>query len=179
MSDASARESDNGSSGNWTVGTLRDHFLTLIGANDRRYGDEARSIRDLIAAADLRYEQRFRAQETAMGAAFAAQEKAIAAALAAVKEATERFAAAFESRMANTNEWRQSVDDKDRLFMPRKEAEAISEALKEKIDTLTLSFREQRSNSSGVSAGWAMAVGVVGLIGIIVSIVSFFLRMPK
>ena len=111
-----------------------------------------------------------------MGAAFAAQEKAIAAALAAVKEATERFAAAFESRMANTNEWRQSVDDKDRLFMPRKEAEAISEALKEKIDTLTLSFREQRSNSSGVSVGWAMAVGVVGLIGIIVSIVSFFLR---
>ena len=167
MSDA-GRESDNGSSSNWTVGTLRDHFLTLIGANDRRYGDEAKSIRDLIAAADLRYEQRFRAQETA-----------VITALAAVKEATERFAAAFESRMANTNEWRQSVDDKDRLFMPRKEAEAISEALKEKIDTLTLSFREQRSNSSGVSAGWAMAVGVVGLIGIIVSVVSFFLRMPK
>jgi glutamine phosphoribosylpyrophosphate amidotransferase len=178
MSDA-GRESENGSSGNWTVGTLRDHFLALIGANDRRYGDEAGSIRDLIAAADLRYEQRFRAQETAMGAAFAAQEKAIAAALAAVKEATERFAAAFESRMANTNEWRQSVDDKDRLFMPRKEAEAITEALKEKVDTMTVSFREQRSNSSGVSAGWAMAVGVVGLIGIIVSIVSFFLRMPK
>ena len=62
MSDALARESDNGSSGNWTVGTLRDHFLALIGANDRRYGDEAKSIRDLIAAADLRYEQRFRAQ---------------------------------------------------------------------------------------------------------------------
>ena len=178
MSDASARESDSGSSGNWTVGTLRDHFLALVGANDRRNGDEARSIRDLIAAADLRYEQRFRAQETAT-AAFVAQEKAIAAALAAVKEATERSAAAFESRMANTNEWRQSVDDKDRLFMPRKEAEAISEALKEKVETMTVSFREQRSNSSGVSVGWAMAVGVVGLIGIIVSVVSFFLRMPK
>ncbi len=178
MSDA-GRESDNGSSSVWTVGTLRDLFLAIVGAYDRRYGVEARSIRDLIAAADLRYEQRFRAQETAMGAAFAAQEKAIAAALAAVKEATERSAAAFESRMANTNEWRQSVDDKDRLFMPRKEAEAISEALKEKVDAMTVSFREQRSNSSGVSAGWAMAVGVVGLIGIIVSIVSFFLRMPK
>jgi hypothetical protein len=58
--------------------------------------------------------------------------------------------------------------------MPRKEAEAITEALKEKVDTMTVSFREQRSNSSGVSAGWAMAVGVVGLIGIIVSIASFF-----
>jgi hypothetical protein len=147
---------------------LRDHFLALIGANDRRYGDEAGSIRDLIAAADLRYEQRFLAQEKALGIA-----------LAAVKDATERSAAAFESRMANTNEWRQSVDDRDRLFMPRQEAEAITEALKEKVDTMTVSFREQRSNSSGVSAGRAMAVAVVGLIGIVVSIVSFFLRMPK
>jgi hypothetical protein len=127
----------------------------------------------IIASNDARYEQRFKAQETAVAAAFAAQEKAIAAALSAVKEATERLASAFEVRMANTNEWRGTVESRDRLFMPRAEAEAIINSVKSQLDALTLAFREQRSNSSGMNSGWSLAIAVVGFVALLVGI---FLR---
>lgn len=175
MSEALARENDISASP-WSVSTLRDYFLGLIAANDRRYSEQTGHLREMIAESDRRYEQRFRAQETAIASALLAQEKAVAAALTAVKEATDRFAEAFETRMANTNEWRQTVENKDRTLMPRSEAEAVANGIKEKLETLSLSFREQRANGSGMASGWSMAIAAVGLITFVMGLLTFLLK---
>jgi hypothetical protein len=84
MSDnALAKDTDLSSNSIWTVGTLRDYFITLIGANDKRYIEEHRLIHDLMNAADRRYEERFNSQEASVVLSFAAQEKGVSTALLA------------------------------------------------------------------------------------------------
>jgi hypothetical protein len=187
VSEALPREHDIGPNSSWSVGMLRDYLLGLIGANerrytelivanDRRYSDEAKAVRELIVAADLRYEQRFRAQETSRTELASLQDKAVAAALAAAKEAVNKAETAIERRLENTNEWRETFSDRDRMLMPRGEAEVALAGLREKIDALTISHREHKSNEAGTAAGWSKAIGVVGLVALIVSIISFFLH---
>lgn len=78
-------------------------------------------LKDLINAADKRYEQRFNAQESAVGAALAALEKAGAAELAANKEASYKSATDLEKRLDSVNEFRGQLSDQASTFVTRTE----------------------------------------------------------
>jgi hypothetical protein len=193
MAEALAGSHDLSANGVWTPGMLRDYFLTLIDANDQRYGREWVAIRELIEAADKRYEQRFKAEESASIAMLAAQERAILAAVANVKEDAQKTASAIEKRLENTNEWRESFSDRDRLLMPRKEAELAISAVSAQISQMMESLREQRvaaaltstardSKATGIHDGWGYAAGIIGLVLTVMSIFSFFVNrmaIPK
>jgi len=103
----------------WTLDSLAAHLVTVMTA--------------LLEETDKRYEQRFKAQETATDKAFIAQEKAIQAALTAAKEAVIKAETAVEKRFDNTNEWRSTMQDRDRNQMPRVEIEQRIEALASSI----------------------------------------------
>lgn len=62
----------------------------------------------LINEADKRYEQRFVAQEKAVGAALSAAEKAVTLAEANA-----------EKWRTNANEWREAMNDRERNFLSR------------------------------------------------------------
>ncbi len=111
MSEALARETDISAQSTWSVGTLRDYFLGLINANDRRYGDEARHFRQVIETMDSRMgdhlnvrdhavEVAFTAQQRAVDTAFAAQQTGLNAALLAQKEAVATALIAAEKAVS-------------------------------------------------------------------------------
>jgi len=121
--------------GTWTIPALKEYFEARINGND------------------LRYEQRFTAQEAASKYA---QEKA--------------------------NEFRGSLEDIGKNQMPRTEAEAMLKAAGEKTEALAKANSERISalqaridrtegRSGGLSAGWGYLIGAIGLIGALVAIV--------
>jgi len=120
----------------WTVDTVYAHL--------RAVSDER----------DLRYGQRF-----------VAQEKAVEAALTSAKEAVDKAETAATRRFESVNEFRAQLADQAATFMPRLEAEQRMSQLSEKIDDL------KGTRSEGIAASWGYLVGAVGIATAIIAIV--------
>jgi len=133
----------------WTVDTLGAHILRLLTEHDRRY------------------EQRFKAQEEATKAALSAAQKA-----ADILEVnTQRWRDA-------SNEWRATLTDRERQYLPRSEAAVLEKQNAERISLLItrLDTIEDRINSRedqgrGLSKAWGYVVGVVGLVSAAVAFI--------
>lgn len=87
-----------------------------------------------MAAADLRYQQRFDAQADALVAAFAAAKEAVSAALAAQDRAVSKAELAADKRFEALNELRQMLTDMVGNLVPKSEAEQRFNGLSEKIE---------------------------------------------
>lgn len=122
----------------------------------------------IIEANDVRYGQRFEASK-----------EAIAAALNAAKEAVQKAESAAEKRFEGVNEFRATLSDQQRTLMPRQEAEALIRNLSEKIDTQEKRITESVSQRTGIGQGWQYALGAVGLIATILSIVAVALVLVR
>jgi VIT1/CCC1 family predicted Fe2+/Mn2+ transporter len=70
-----------------------------------------------LAEMEKRYEQRFLAQEQAVKSALASAEKAVDAALQSAETAKEVARINDDKWMANANEWRKAMDDRERNFL--------------------------------------------------------------
>ncbi len=92
----------------WTVDTLKAYIERLFDEHDKRY------------------EQRF-----------AAQEKAVKDALTSASIAVDKAEGTAEKWRQNANEWRGTLNDRDRLLMPRIETEQRLKALDDKIVAIT------------------------------------------
>ena len=127
----------------WSVDTALQHVLSLMGANDHRY------------------EQRFLDQE-----------KAVMLAMAAAKEAVAKAEAASEKRFDSVNEFRATLGDQQRNLMPRAESDRAFEALGEKIVALEKQLDGLIAERRGAVGGWGYAVGVVGFVFLVVSLIA-------
>jgi hypothetical protein len=121
---------------------------------------------------------RFEAQEKAVAAALAAQEKAVAAALAAADRAVAKAETAAERRFESVNEFRATLTDQARTFMPRAESEQALRGLTEKLDVLTNRVNARDERSSTWASGWGLIVGLVGVVAAVISIVFALTRSP-
>ena len=132
----------------WTIETLKEHYDTLL-------TERAKRAEERHAAAQL----------------------SIQAALAAADKAVLKSEEAVEKRFESVNEFRGALDDKSRLNMPRQEVELALAGLRERIDRLEHASTGIRSEHIGTKAGYVWAVGVVGLLATIVSIVAMILTL--
>lgn len=134
-------------SAGWTIDTLREHF-------DR-----------IIADLERRLDERIDGQKESVTVAMAASEK----------------------RFDGVNEFRQALGDTSRLQMPRLEAENLMKALNEKmeaadkgiaarLDAVTNTVVGSQGRTSGVHSGWGYAVGAVGLM---IAVVTLVMAMKK
>lgn len=158
----------------WTVDTLRAHIAV-------RFDD----LNILINERDVRYGQRFVAQQEALAAALAAAEKAVAAALLAADRAVTKAELASEKRFENVNEFRAALADQSNTLMTRNEYTAAHVALEDKIDRLEKwqasqgggeNARDTRSRTSLVY----LAIGVSGFfsfIAVSLGVVTLILRL--
>ena len=121
-------------------------------------------LKDLIASADKRYEQRFDAQEKAVGAALASVERAGATALAAAKEAVNKSEASTNDRLALHNGLQQRLDGQTATFPTRKEVEQNFSSLTERLNRLQERVDKGEGKDSGASALWGYIAGVFGLL---------------
>ena len=155
----------------------------LRAANVQRIEAEIQDLKDLIVANDKRYEQRYEASQKALEAAlvaqkdavkeaFAAQKEAISAALAAQDRAVSKAEMASEKRFEGVNEFRAQLGDQQRTLMPRVEAENRLGTMGEKISVLESFRTEMLSKGSGTKEGYGLAIGIVGLVLVLLSILS-------
>lgn len=120
-------------------------------------------IERLLSEMNLRYQQRFTAQETATTAALAAAEKA-----------TAKAEIAAEKRFDSVNEFRAAYQDLIAAQMPRAEAEARLAAMDGAIDQLRANATRRDGRGAGLTAGWAYLIGAVGLVAAVLAIASRF-----
>jgi hypothetical protein len=140
-------------------------------------------IKDLMVAHDKRYEQRYEASQKALEAAliaqkdavreaFAAQKEAINAALASADRAVSKAENAAERRFEGVNEFRAQLGDQQRTLMPRVEAENRLSAMAEKLSVLEGFRTEVLSRGVGTQQGYGWAIGVIGLVLTVLTIIS-------
>src|SRR5687768_3968578 len=92
----------------------------------------------------------------------AAAEKAVSAALAAADRAVSKAEMAAERRFEAQNEFRGTLTDQARLFMPRVECENSMRGLSEKIDLLNTQMNASKERANTWAYGWGLMVGIIG-----------------
>jgi SMC interacting uncharacterized protein involved in chromosome segregation len=157
----------------WTVDTLREYLLAIIASNDIKYLErfEASQVAASIA---------FTAQQTAMLTALTAQKLAVDTALAAADRAVTKAELAADKRFESVNEFRESLADQQRTFMPRTEVELLLTTLAEKSENLKREIeglRESRSETGGarIIMRDVIAYGIAAA-GVIVAIVFSIIK---
>lgn len=133
-------------SNGWTFSTLLTYVRALIDASEEK-------SRLLIEANDRRADQRFEMQQAALKAALDSSDR----------------------RLEGMNEFRKTVDDQQRLFLPRAVAETKWTAQDEKTLYILARLERLDGQKSGVSAVWLVILGAFGLIGTVLAILA---RMP-
>lgn len=136
-------------------------------------------LKDYLAERDLRYEQRFHAQEAAVIAALSAQKELTGAAFASSEKAITKADANSEKWMLNANEWRASMLDREEKFASRIEMKAELEALKTSIVHLEKANTASQAKGEGKHALWGYIVGAAGLIGMVISVGIALLRSVR
>ena len=130
----------------------------------------------LGAERDLRYQQRWEAQNKAVEAAMIASEKAINAALLAAEKAVSKAEIATEKRFEGANEFRASLEDITRSQVPRAEYLAGVGNLSERVQANT---DTQNRNAGGAARGVStndliLRIGalIIGVSGIVLAILN-------
>ena len=143
----------------WSVDTLKEYA-------DRRIDQSERLLQGADAAAELRNDQRFTAQQQAIKDALIAQKEAVAAALAAAEKAVLVAEQNAEKWRAASNEWRAAMNDRERILMPRLEAE---QGLKSVSDGLKL-LSSRVEKSEGRREGLMIIFAVVAAIATVITV---------
>lgn len=134
--------------------TLKEYLVALIDNNDKRY------------------EQRFNDTKIAVDAALIAADKAVAAALAGQKEAVTKAEVAAEKRFESVNEFRNTLSDQQRNLMPRAEVDILVKSITDRLNKVENSDLFSDGKGKGMSASWAILVGVVGFIAVLIGIAA-------
>jgi hypothetical protein len=159
MREALARRIDS------EIAALKHHLEQTMLERDKRYEHRY----DAIAAT---VETGLASQKEASRAALDGQKEAIQAALVAQKEAVAKAEASAEKRFEVADKTRLEQAEQQRLLMPRAESESRFVMLSEKISVLEGFRTEQLSKGSGAKEGYGFAIGVVGLVLVLLSIIS-------
>jgi hypothetical protein len=127
----------------WTVETLGEHF-------DIRLADK-----------DLRDQQRFEAQSSAIAAALLAAEKAVS-----------KAETANERRFEGVNEFRQTLSDQAATFISRTEFEAQLKSVTERVQELATRVDKTEGRSGGLNSFLSYLIAGAAIIVAIISWVT-------
>ena len=135
-----------------------------ISPNPPMYRSDGVTLREyidrLLCEVDKRYEQRFNAQEAATRAALTSAQMAIDKAEASARE-----------WQRNSNEWRGTMDDKDKLLMTRPEYNSDHKSTVSRLDAL----ETIRDIAMGKASQNAVVLALLGsVIGIVIGLIGLF-----
>jgi hypothetical protein len=116
-------------------------------------------------AADRRYEQRFSDSQKAVDAALSAAEKAVV-----------KAEGAAERRFDSVNEFRATLEDQQRLLIPRLEAESRMAAIDRRLEIAERVLAEGSSRRLGSQA--TIAYGIAAISSLI-AIASFLIPLLR
>lgn len=94
---------------------------------------------------------------------FDAQQRAVQAALDAADRAVAKSEAASDKRFESVNEFRKTLSDQTRDFIPRTEAEQLFKTLNEKVEANTSRLNAADARGQGRFEAWGYVVGALGV----------------
>lgn len=103
------------------------------------------------------------------------QAELIRATLVASEKAITKAEQAAEKRFESVNEFRAALNDNQRTFIPRIEAELLFKQLSSKVDVNTNAILTKTAEGTGIHKGWTLLVGAIGIISMVTSIVLHFI----
>lgn len=106
--------------------------------------------------ADKRYAQRFQDSGTAVNAALQAAEKAVV-----------KAEGAADKRFESVNEFRGTLQDQARTFIPRSEADLRMGTIEAQVRTLIEGSVDRRGRTLGARDLWGYIVGLLGLLALL------------
>jgi len=174
---------------------LRESIVHRIDTSLETFKD---NILALIQAHDKRYEQRHEASEKALDAAFEAQKDAVMAQLAGADRAVSKSESGMEKRFEAIERILSQIAEQQRNLMPRSEVGVVAGALTDKITALELSLNSKigaadvslngkisalekqldalNAERQGIKGGYGYAVGVVGFLLAIGSLIMIGIK---
>jgi hypothetical protein len=156
------------SASEWNVNTLKEYFNTTL-------NDYKSKVSDLRDSDDLRYQQRFDAQQKAVVDALLAAEKAVNAALASADRAVVKAETAAEKRFESVNEFRSVLSNQSSTLMPRTESDAQMKALNDKIEVINGRLDRNEGGDKAHSSSQATIIAVAAVVvALLVGIFSVF-----
>jgi hypothetical protein len=108
-----------------------------------------------------------------------AQKEAIFLAQSAAAAAMIKAENATEKRFEGVNEFRLTLSDQQRAFIPRLEVENLYAAMNDRVTKLELRNQELNARQSGIGVGWAYVVAGLGFLGGAIGVVSFVISIIK
>ena len=117
----------------------------------------------LLAEMDLRYQQRFDAQNTALDAARLAAKEGVTTALTAAEKAVNKAEIAAEKRFESVNEFRAQLTDQAATFLQRNEYETAHQSVVEKIADLSARLDRTEGAKTGLDSGWKILIAAATL----------------
>ena len=109
-------------------------------------------IEALLDERDKRYEERFEAMQVAV----------------------QKAEAATEKRFESVNEFRSQLSDQSRTFMPRSESETLHNNEHLRLDGIEKRVEKMENVKQGGIQMWVIVVGVITVIGIILTLIIKF-----
>jgi hypothetical protein len=122
---------------------------------------QIQNLHTLIEANDKSYDQRFQNVVEATKSALASADRAVT-----------KAESATEKRFEGVNEFRNTLSDQQRTFVPRAEVTIKFDSLDDRLKRIEDKILSIEGSKSGLSQGWGWAVGVVGLVAAVVAILS-------
>ena len=135
----------------WTIDTLREHFDDKAASVEKKF-DEALTLRD----------------------------QALKSAYESQRVALEKAEQTLEKRFDSVNEFRESLSDQQRTFIPRKEVEVLFAALGDRIDRNVaelVALRETVIEAAGRKNATSEYIAYfIALVAVIASVVIYLLK---
>jgi len=153
--------------GGWSPNTLREFIQVMLEEKDKRFEGRFADFKESVSS-------RFAVQSEGVATAMQAADRAVSAALAAADRAVGKAEAAAEKRFEGVNEFRSTLADQQRTLLPRIEADLNFKALTSRLDTVESAVRRAEGVGVGVAKGWALAVGLMGLISVVIAALAMF-----
>ena len=130
---------------------VRNFLIDKIDERDKRYYERFGYIDQKFLDFDLRYQQRFDAQQKALADALAAQEKALGAALGAADRAVTKAEIAAEKRFESVNEFRAVLTTQSAEMATKSELLGQVTGLAEKFDFGMRNLTDKIDGPTGVA----------------------------
>jgi len=144
--------------GGWTIDTVLTHVVALLNAYDEKNN-----------------------------ARFESMQQSTNQSLRSAEQAVLKAETAAERRFESVNEFRNTLSDQQRNLMPRSEVAVVAGALTDKIagleaalsakvNALEKQFDALQAERRGIQGGWGYAVGIVGFVLAIGSLIIVGLK---
>jgi len=160
--------------------SLKEYFERRLDAIENMIAERSRDVEKVSLLQGINLKEEVKALKELWDRTHNSIEQQMEQKFNGVRQAVTKAEVATERRFEGVNEFRSTLSDQQRSFMPRSEAEALLRGINDKIDEqgkrMTELVSERKGQRLGSTAVWGITAGVIGIVLFLFGIATFFLN---